>query len=176
MYTPLFSIFMLFITLVSCTSHIEDTLMNPPSDGLKKDQKGDLSQPASKTNDKDDIPHLSENIQNKETPVIHFVTNKELLLGKWQHIDDKTNYIVFEDEYRKEIAGSASTWNQTNYILSDRCIDEMDTNNILSQEDGRFISCRDSYMCWYIVDISFEQLELSYMGRGNSLKYNRVSN
>ncbi len=31
-------------------------------------------------------------------------SNLELLQGKWQSTDDKTNFLVFEDNHRKEIS------------------------------------------------------------------------
>ncbi len=98
----------------------------------------------------------------------------ELLLGKWQHIDDKTNYLLFEGNLRKEIAGGMDKWDEETFILSDKCSNETDKDNGTGPEKDRYISCTASDMCWYIAGIDKENLTLSYIGRGNTLTYKRV--
>jgi len=99
---------------------------------------------------------------------------EELIQGKWQHIDDTSNYLVFEDNYRKEIAGGMSSWDEEEYTISDGCLNESDRANGIEKEEDKYLSCKKSDLCWYIIEVDEENLMLSYMGRGNTLTYKRV--
>ena len=97
----------------------------------------------------------------------------QLLQGKWQAVDDKKNFLVFDKNERKE-TGDGSTWDSETYVLSNKCMNESDLENGIEPEQDKYISCTKSDLCWYIVSINKDFLALSYMGRGNSLKYKRV--
>jgi len=118
--------------------------------------------------------------QNKVTKHLNLnqtrnnISISKLLLGKWQSVDDKTNYIVFENNLRKEIADGIEKWNSESYVLSNKCLNESDRENGLEPENNKYISCKESDMCWYIVNISKEYLTVSYLGRGNTLKFKKV--
>lgn len=98
----------------------------------------------------------------------------ELLQGKWQHTDDKSNYLVFEGNHRKETAGGTNQWDDEIFVLSDHCENPSDKDNGIEPEKDRYLSCPASDLCWYIIGVDSETLSLSYMGRGNTLTYNRV--
>lgn len=100
----------------------------------------------------------------------------ELLEGTWQHVDDKTTFLVFKDGLRKEIADGMDDWDVEPYTLSDFCTNDMDKDTDLPHEKDRFISCNESDLCWYIVQLDEDNLILSFMGRGNTLEYKRVIN
>ncbi|MGI6342545.1 MAG: hypothetical protein ACOXZ9_06170 [Bacteroidales bacterium] len=100
----------------------------------------------------------------------------ELLEGTWQHVDDETNYLVFEDGMRKEIVDGMSDWDVEPYTLSDFCTNDMNKDMELPHEKDKYISCNESDFCWYIVQLDEENLILSLMGRGNTLEYKRVKN
>jgi hypothetical protein len=97
----------------------------------------------------------------------------ELLQGKWQHIDDKTNFLVFEGNHRKETAAGGA-WDDETFILSDKCANPFDKDKETQPEKDKYIFCKESDLCWYIIDVDKETLSLSYMGRGNTLTYKRV--
>ncbi len=98
-----------------------------------------------------------------------------MLQGKWQHITDKTNFLVFEGNHRKEVAGKeVSEWDDELFILSNKCLNESDSDSGIAPENQRYISCLESDLCWYIVEIDEQKLVLSYMARGNTLSYRRV--
>ncbi len=97
-----------------------------------------------------------------------------MLQGKWQHFEDKTNYLVFEGNHREEIAEGMDKWDDKTFILSNKCANQSDKDNGIVPEKDRYISCIESDLCWYIVDVDKENLSLSYMGRGNTLTYKRV--
>ena len=98
----------------------------------------------------------------------------DLLQGKWQSIDDKTNFLVFEKNQRKEISEGMDTWDIETFVLSNKCSNESDKDNGIQPEKNKYISCKESDMCWYIVNINKNFLTLRYMGRGNTLKYKRI--
>lgn len=98
----------------------------------------------------------------------------DLLQGKWQHIDDKSNYLMFEGNFRKETAEGMSGWDEEEFSLSDKCLNESDKDNGIEKEEAKYISCLKSDLCWYIIEVDEENLMLSYMGRGNTLTYKRV--
>lgn len=102
------------------------------------------------------------------------LSTNELLQGKWQSLDDKTNFLVFDKNQRKEIAKGMSNWDIEPFTLSNKCLNESDKEMTGEPEKDKYISCVKSDMCWYIISINKDFLELSYTGRGNSLKYKRV--
>ena len=102
------------------------------------------------------------------------LSTNELLQGKWQSLDDKTNFLVFDKNQRKEIAKGMSNWDMEPFTLSNKCLIESDKEMTGEPEKDKYISCVKSDMCWYIISINKDFLELSYTGRGNTLKYKRV--
>jgi hypothetical protein len=101
-------------------------------------------------------------------------TVNQLLQGKWQSMDDKTNYLVFEKNLRKEIGDGMKTWDVEPYALSNKCVNESDVDTEMELVKDKYISCKESDMCWYIDAVTKDFLTLIYMGRGNSLRYKRV--
>lgn len=102
------------------------------------------------------------------------ITNLELLQGKWQSQDDKTNFLKFENNHRMEIAEGMTEWSDEIFTLSDKCTNESDKSKDLEAEKDRYVTSESSDMCWYIIDLNEEILTLAYMSRGNTLAYKRV--
>lgn len=102
------------------------------------------------------------------------ISTNELLQGKWQSMDDKTNYLMFDKNERKESSDGMKTWDNETFVLSNKCLNESDKDNGLELEKDKYISCEDEDLCWYIVSLNKDFLTLSYMRRGNTLKYKRV--
>jgi hypothetical protein len=115
-----------------------------------------------------------ENPDKKEDSLSRQSPNFKLLQGKWQHDEDKTNFLVFEGNQRKEIAEGLDEWDIEEFILSDHCQNETDEKGSSPEETDSYISCKDSDLCWYIMSLSPEVLTLQYMARGNTLIYHRV--
>jgi hypothetical protein len=88
---------------------------------------------------------------------------EEALLGEWRSLDDLTFTRVFEaggkfhDTYQGEPAGAPGTWELT----SD------------GSEELRLASEGDT-MRFHVVAVTEESLTLTYLGRGNSLRFERV--
>lgn len=98
----------------------------------------------------------------------------ELLQGKWQSTNDKTNFLVFENNHRKEIAKGMDKWDDEEFTLSDRCINDSDKESVEDREKDKYISCKESDLCWYIIEVNSTMLSLSYLSRGNTLTYKKV--
>lgn len=101
-------------------------------------------------------------------------TNFDLLQGKWQSTDDKTNFLIFENNQRKEIATGMNEWDVETFSLSDKCMNSSNISTQLPSEKDNYISLSKTDMCYYIIELSATNLSLSYMGRGNTLNYTRV--
>ena len=84
------------------------------------------------------------------------------------------NFLVFEKNIRKEIAGEMKSWDEEEYILSNSCLNESNLSETSTIEKDCYISCKNSDLCWYIMSISEDRLTLQYQSRGNLLKYIRV--
>lgn len=101
------------------------------------------------------------------------VSNFELLQGKWQSMDDKTNFLIFEKNHRKEIAGDSDKWDDEIFILDEKCLNS--NAPLIENEKDRYITCKESDLCWYIIELNSTSLSLSYVGRGNTLTYKRIN-
>lgn len=123
---------------------------------------------------KDSVATVVDSV--KPTPNTQVVEKMDisLLQGKWQSNDDKSNFIVFENNHRKEIADGMDKWDDEEYVLSDKCKNDTNKDDEIESEPNRYISLMQSDMCWYIIELNATTLSLSYMGRGNTLNYTRV--
>ena len=111
----------------------------------------------------------------KNTPTPNTTITNELLQGKWSSPDDKMNFLMFENNLRKESSDGMKTWDEEVFVLSGKCLNESDKENEMGTiENATYISCLDSDLCWSIVEVNKDFLTLIYMGRGNTLKYRRV--
>jgi len=100
----------------------------------------------------------------------------ELLQGKWQSLDDPKSFIIFENDHRKEMyEGDAGAMDDEVFVLSDQCGNESNKNMGVEKEKDKYISCKKSDMCWYIIQLNDNTLSLSYVGRGNTLTYRKVN-
>jgi hypothetical protein len=98
----------------------------------------------------------------------------ELLQGKWQALDDKTNYLVFDKTQRKEISGGMKSWDIEAFTLSNKCLNESDKGLVGQPTKDFYISCLESDLCWNIMGIDKGILTLSYTASGRTLQYRRV--
>lgn len=98
----------------------------------------------------------------------------QLLQGKWQSLDDKSNILWFDKDHRKEFAAGMRAWDDEMYVLSNACKNTSDKESEMPLETDKYISVAKSDMCWYIEKLTPTTLELSYVGRGNTLVYKKV--
>ena len=118
------------------------------------------------------IPESSLAAKTQDTQTAQ--SNFEKIQGKWQSTDDKTNFLVFEKDHRKEFADGMEKWDDEVFVLSDKCLNDLDKDREIEPEKDKYISCIKSDLCWYITEVNSTDLSLSYMGRGNTLMYKKV--
>ena len=100
-------------------------------------------------------------------------SNLDLLQGKWQAINDKSNFIIFEKNHRKE-KSAGSDWDDVIFVLSSSCMNESNIDEAIEKETDKYISSIDEDLCWYIIELSQTNLSLAYQGRGNTLVYKKI--
>jgi hypothetical protein len=121
-----------------------------------------------------DIDTSSKIVTQSEKPSSDNKSVLQLLQGKWQHEEDTSNYLVFTGNKRREIAGGMTDWDEEEFILSNKCLNELDKDREDELEEFGYITCPKSDVCWYIMGVGEETLSLQYMARGNMLIYRRV--
>ena len=89
----------------------------------------------------------------------------KLLQGKWQSLDDKTNFLIFTKNLRKEIASGMDSWDISNYNLSKGPDNSLYINEVFDNE---------KVSVWGIESLDNTKLTLIYLSRGNFLRYRRV--
>lgn len=100
-------------------------------------------------------------------------SNLDLLQGKWQAVDDKSNFLIFEKNHRKE-KSAGSDWDDVIFVLSSSCMNESNIDDATEKENDKYISSIEEDLCWYIIEVSQTRLSLAYQGRGNTLVYKKV--
>ena len=101
-------------------------------------------------------------------------TNLKMLQGKWQAVDDKSDFLVFENNHRKEKAGGETEWDDDIFVLTDKPMREGKQVSDHEAVKAGFIYCEKDDMCWAITELTAKKLVLVYMGRGRVLEYRRV--
>ena len=51
----------------------------------------------------------------------NIISINELLQGKWQSRDDKTNFLMFDKNERKESSDGMKTWDTETFVLLNKC-------------------------------------------------------
>ncbi|MEI6033040.1 MAG: hypothetical protein WCS65_02015 [Verrucomicrobiae bacterium] len=100
--------------------------------------------------------------------------NLKMLQGKWQAVDDKSDFLVFENNHRKEKGGGETEWDDEVFVLTDKPMRDGKEQDTLAKEKARYIYCEKSDMCWAIEELTAKKLVLIYMGRGRLLEYRRA--
>jgi hypothetical protein len=93
------------------------------------------------------------------------VIDAKLLQGKWQSVEDKTNFLIFTKNLRKEIASGMDSWDISNYNLSKGPDNSIYINEVFDNE---------KVSVWGIESLDNTKLTLIYLARGNFLRYRRV--
>lgn len=89
-------------------------------------------------------------------------TSKEKILGKWQSVKDKKQFLTFTKNYYIETYVGAAVDSSKYTIKKDKIGDKL----IVFDSDGNFE--------YYIITLNATDLELSYVGRGNTTLFKRV--
>ena len=117
---------------------------------------------------KDNEPNTNtEKVDLKETP-----SNLTLLQGNWQNVDDPKSKMSFNDNLWIDTYEGMKEISKNTFELGNNC------KNVIEQKvpevKNAYISIPKLNQCYKIEKIDKNYLELSYVGRGNSLKYERI--
>lgn len=100
-------------------------------------------------------------------------TVDKLLIGKWQHTEDKENILEFTNNMRIEIGEGMTEADEEPYELALSCMSDPQTEE--NEDPNRvYIWCPASFMCWEIMSVNEKNLTLIYTARGNLLTYKRI--
>lgn len=121
--------------------------------GLVACDKNPVSKPAS---------NLSEQVLTSELL---------MLQGRWQNEEDEKETIEFRGLKKISEYAGLEIREELEVSVSNACNDKPHE----SLEGGKYINeIKISGLCYYIVKLHKNQLELSYVGRGNTLRYKKV--
>lgn len=99
--------------------------------------------------------------------------NPSLLQGNWQSLDDPKSFVAFMGELKIDTYPDGHTDAGSTFVLADVCQGKIaDTPQ---PEASRYLTIKDQDQCFYIVKLNKQSLELSLVGRGNTLRYKRAA-
>lgn len=134
---------------------------------VNKDNKGEAAQ----QNIEETAP--PDSLTTKPVEEVKERTNLEMLQGRWQHTQDTTNYIAFDQNIYREIVIGITDWSNEQFTLSNKCTNKSDKDSNLTSSSDKYISLTGSNRCFYIIKLDSNELSLSYVGRGNTLTYKK---
>jgi len=97
--------------------------------------------------------------------------NKSSLEGVWVSTDDAKSEIEIKgNEWIELYAGEMA--DTSKFVVADTCVAAV---NDQANANGKYITVfsEDMALCYYIIEVSGTNLNLSYVGRGNTLTYKR---
>ena len=101
--------------------------------------------------------------------------NLKMLQGKWQAVDDKADFLVFENNHRKEKGEGMKQWDDEVFVLTNKPMEDGKAIPGHKAEKARFIYCEKSDLCWGIAELTAEKLVLvSKRGSGRAQEFRRV--
>ena len=117
---------------------------------------------------------IAKDKSNESATSDEAATNLKMLQGKWQAVDDKSVFLVFENNHRKEIGGGMKQWDDDVFVLTDKPMSDGKAVPGHEAQKGHYIYCEKDDMCWGIEELTAKKLVLVYTGRGRVLEYRRV--
>ncbi len=145
-------------------------LLNSYDELYSTKAKRDSNVEAVKLSNKEEISNATKDT-NKKAENIN--SNYDLLQGKWQNTEDKSNFVVFVKNHRREISDGLNEWDDETFVLTDN---SMGTSNAeLKKEKDKYIYCEKSGLCWYIDKLNSTTLSLTYIAGMKVMDYKRVN-
>lgn len=92
-----------------------------------------------------------------------------ILAGRWRSTLDPKSEFIITDEQRVDFY-DGEPLSTARISVGDTC----GQSTKVSSNKGAYLFDLDSGLCWYVVQITATELSLSYIARGNTLKYVRV--
>ncbi|MDF7814759.1 hypothetical protein [Hymenobacter sp. YC55] len=96
----------------------------------------------------------------------------QLLQGKWRSTDDAQYVLELREHYYMDYYGEKLS-DSTEFILDKACPSAPNAGH--PGDNERYLVQPKEDMCWEIVGVDEESLELIYSGRGNSLSFKRIN-
>jgi len=116
---------------------------------------------------------ISNATKDTNIEVKNIGSNYDLLQGKWQNTEEKSNFVVFVKNHRREISDGMLEWDDETFTLTDN---SMGTSNVeLKKEKDKYIYCVKSGLCWYIDKLNSTTLSLTYIAGGRVMDYKKVN-
>jgi hypothetical protein len=112
----------------------------------------------------------TEGLKN-DTPEVVVKKAEAALTGNWISTDDaKSEISINADDWIEMYDGKQVS--SSKYAMADTCLNAAtDKSNV----EGKYATVFDTSgnFCYYIVELTADNLKLSYVGRGNTLSYKR---
>lgn len=132
----------------------------------------DVEKPITDTPVKKDSLIKREDVSKKDTTVkIEAVSDNSALEGVWVSLDDsKSTLEIKGNDWTDKYVGEKSF--SSKFAIGDSCLSD---KNAKTNTKGKYITVFDGSdkFCYYIIDVSDAKLNLSYVGRGNTLSYKK---
>ena len=148
----------------------EQTSDNPEGINISEASNVDITDQAKASNELEGYLNTFAELTGRT--LVHEHAQHHMILGKWQNIDDETNYVVFEGDIRKEIARGMREWQIEPFVIANQCVKSKQP--IQSNPEGEYISCPESKLCWKIVKLEADFMELRQEGRATTSVYSKV--
>jgi hypothetical protein len=115
-----------------------------------------------------------DTVSQKELPketVKESAVNNPLLEGNWVSTDDPNSELQIKGNNWVEIYKGEKP-ETTKFAIGDSCLAN---DKAIKNAKGKYITVfdKDESRCFYIVNVNDSKLELSYVGRGNTLSYKK---
>ena len=92
------------------------------------------------------------------------------LQGTWRSLDDSLHTVTFEGNLLTMGYVGTEPDEPENFVVGNTCPGAPEPE---PADEGRYLSVPDAGRCYYVVELTDNFLELSYVGRGNTLRYAR---
>lgn len=103
-----------------------------------------------------------------------YISNTQMLLqGTWDNLQEKGVSIVFEGNTRIENIIGKPTGKTRFFEVADECKNDAAGTMPSVKARGKYISMQDIDLCYYVIKLNKNNLELKKVGRGNVLRYKK---
>lgn len=124
---------------------------------------------------KNEVSTTDEN--QKSNPVgsndPYIQSTQKLLQGTWINLDEKGVKVIFENNTRIEQIEGNKEGKARYFQISDGCMGDITGSKQLAKAKAKFISLQDIDMCFYILKLDRDYMNLKVVGRGNIIRYKR---
>ena len=128
--------------------------------------------PATETPVKIDSVVKKDAVTQKDTATkVEAASDNPALEGVWVSLDDSKSMLEIKgNDWTDKYVGEKSF--SSKFAIGDSCLAD---KNAKTNPKGKYITVFDGSdkFCYYIIDVSDTKLNLSYVGRGNTLSYKK---